>query len=123
MRALALVLLTGCAASSPRVTTYPAIRPNLRVVELPVREVDRACRRPNQKTDSGLPYPTYYWPNSMPSIHGEQPAPPPERVLIPGCYERATNTIYVDEFGRMSLLKHELCHASGKSASDCAGVD
>jgi hypothetical protein len=96
----------GCAGlgefTTPamRPETYPHIPPDLRLVPLDSVALDARCSAPGGVTDGGVA--------TRNGAHYQ------------GCYFPDWNTIFYDPYN--PCIKHELCHASGRSPLDCATV-
>jgi hypothetical protein len=99
---LLVVTLAGCGTmeTTMRPEIYPRIPPNLKLVPLNSVALDAKCSSPGGMTDDGVALLT--------GAHYR------------GCYYDAENAIYYDPYN--PCIKHELCHASGRSLKDCASV-
>jgi hypothetical protein len=104
LRLSAFVLLScllGCGKYNLMQTElYPAIPPNLKIAALNSVALDAKCSTPGGMTDGGVALSN--------GAHYQ------------GCYFPDENAIYYDPFN--PCIRHELCHASGRTPKDCAQV-
>lgn len=102
-----LLILCGCT-SHLTVTNYPSLKANLTVVEGNQAYINDICRRgADGEIKEGK------WDDGAIIYNGQN---------IGGCYASWSNAIYILEGAPGCLWRHELCHASGRPASDCGEV-